>query len=159
MEKTRAESDSGSGKGQDDSARLLRVTGRIAVPLRELEWSATTSSGPGGQNVNRVRTKVTLRWPLAHSRALPEGVQERLRERFARRITGTGELVIASQRYRSQQRNADDCLEKLRELLLEVARPPIPRKATRPTRGSVERRLAQKSRRSQAKKQRRRPDE
>jgi ribosome-associated protein len=135
--------------------RGLRVDARITVPLRELEWSASASGGPGGQNVNRVNTKVTLRWPFERSSALPEDVRARLRQRHARRITAAGELVLSSQRYRSQPRNTEDCLEKLRELLLEIARPPRPRKPTRPTRGSVERRLTQKRQRSAAKRDRR----
>ena len=147
------------GQGGGNPARgegVLRIDARIRIPLGELEWSAAASGGPGGQNVNRVNSKVTLRWPLARTQALPADVRERLRERHARRITAEGELVLTSQRYRSQQRNAEDCLEKLRELLLGVARPPVPRKATRPTRGSVERRLEHKRQRSQAKRERRR---
>jgi ribosome-associated protein len=147
------------GQGGGNPVRgegVLRVDARLRVPLGELEWSAAASGGPGGQNVNRVNSKVTLRWSLARTRALPADVRERLCQRHARRITAAGELVLASQRYRSQQRNAEDCLEKLRELLLGVARPPVPRKPTRPSRGAVERRLEQKRQRSRAKRERRR---
>jgi ribosome-associated protein len=133
---------------------VLRVDGRIRVPLRELEWTESTSGGPGGQNVNRVHTKMQLRWPLDRTRALPPDVLERLRARHPRRITSAGELVITSQRYRSQQRNAEDCLEKLRELLLGVARAPVVRRATKPSRGAKERRLGEKKRRAALKRDR-----
>jgi ribosome-associated protein len=146
--------ESGLGPGRGQGTDVLRVDARIRVPLRELEWTDAASGGPGGQNVNRVHTKMQLRWPLARTSALPADVLERLRAAHARKITTEGDLVISSQRYRSQQRNAEDCLEKLREILLGVARAPRVRKPTRPTRGSRERRLGEKKRRSALKRER-----
>jgi ribosome-associated protein len=155
---TRAKSETQELVGQP-TAGELRVSSRIAVPLRELSWSSASSGGPGGQNVNRVRSKIALRWDFARSAALPPDVQERLRRRYPRRISAAGELSIASQRYRSAQRNAQDCLDKLRELLLSVARPPAPRRLTAVPRGSRERRLQDKQRRSRTKRERSGPPE
>ncbi len=136
---------------------MLFVHSRLKIPLRELRFSFSRSSGPGGQNVNKVNTKATLRWDVASTASLPPGVRERFLARFARRITQRGELVITSQRFRDQARNVADCLEKLRAMLAEVAAPPARRLKTRPRRGAVERRLAEKRRRSALKRARRRP--
>ena len=138
---------------------MLVVNPRLKVPLREIRFSFSRSSGAGGQNVNKVNTKATLRWNLRKSPSLPEGVRERLCTRYARRITRDGELVLTSQRFRDQGRNVADCLEKLREMLADVARPPRPRKPTRPTRASKQRRLDEKRRTGVRKKERRRPQE
>jgi ribosome-associated protein len=132
----------------------LVVTERLKVPLREFEFLYSRSSGPGGQHVNKVASRVQLVWDLEGSKSLPKAVKARFRERFGNRLTKDGRLVLASSRYRDQGRNLADCLEKLRALLLEVARPPKVRKKTRPTRGSVERRLREKK--AQAEKKRRR---
>ncbi len=134
---------------------MLNVNQQIAIPLTELNFSFARSGGPGGQNVNKVNTKATLRWAVAVSPSLPEGVRQRFLEKYKRRITTDGELVLSSQRFRDQGRNVADCLDKLRELLLEVATPPKRRKKTKPSRAARERRLQQKSRQSE-KKQRRR---
>jgi ribosome-associated protein len=127
---------------------MLQVNSRIQIPLGEFEISYARSSGPGGQNVNKVNSKATLRWPLVRSASLPEDVRQRFLARHRRRVTSEGDLVLSSQRYRDAHRNAEDCLEKLRGMLLEAARPPRPRKPTRPSRGSVRRRLEEKRRRS-----------
>ena len=115
------------------------------------------SSGPGGQHVQKVSTKATLRWPVATSPSLPEDVRRRFLDRYHRRITGDGELLVTSQRFRDQGRNVADCLAKLREMLAAVAVAPKRRKATRPPRAAAERRLEQKRRRSKSKKLRRPP--
>ena len=116
----------------------------LELPHRELRFDFARSSGPGGQNVNKVETKAVLRWDVARSRALPADLLARFRARFARRITAGGELVLASQRYRARERNVADCLAKLAAMLAEVASPPARRKATRPGRAARERRLAEK---------------
>jgi ribosome-associated protein len=134
---------------------MLNVNQHISIPLTELNFSFARSGGPGGQNVNKVNTKATLRWAITDSPSLPEGVRERFLEKYKRRITNEGELVLSSQRFRDQGRNVADCLEKLRQLLLEVATAPRPRKKTKPSRAARERRLNEKQQRSQ-KKQRRR---
>jgi ribosome-associated protein len=121
-----------------------------APPLSELRFSYARSSGPGGQNVNKVESKAVLRWDVARSRGVREDVRARFLARFARRITTEGELVLASQRYRDRERNVADCVEKLREMLAEVAVPPKRRKPTKPGRGARERRLEGK--RAQARK-------
>jgi len=134
---------------------MLTVNAQIAIPLAEFHFSFSRSSGPGGQNVNKVNTKVTLRWDISNSPSLPEAVRERFCSRFHRRITKSGEFVMHSQRFRDQGRNVADCLGKLRELLLQVAAPVKVRRKRRPSRASIERRLNDK-RRLAAKKQRRR---
>lgn len=133
----------------------LIVTHRLRIPLAEFEFRFARSSGPGGQNVNKVNSKALLRWPMMTSPSLPEAVRQRFRERFGNRITTEGDLLIASQRYRDQARNVDDCLEKLREMLASVAAAPPRRKRTRPSHASIERRLGAKRRRSEKKQHRR----
>ncbi len=129
----------------------------LYVPLRDVHFEFARSSGPGGQNVNKVNSKVVLRWNVARNRSLPEDVRERLRTRYAGRITRAGDILVSSQRYRDQGRNLADCLEKLKALLEAVAEPPKSRRPTRPTAGSQHRRLATKLARSRIKQQRRSP--
>src|SRR6516165_5828905 len=95
----------------------LEVNDTIAIPLDEFTFETSRSGGPGGQNVNKVNSKVQLRWTPAASPSLPEAVKERLLKAVAGRLTRDGELLIASSRTRDQGRNADDCLEKLRDLI------------------------------------------
>lgn len=137
---------------------MLRVNDRITIPFTEFDFTFARSGGPGGQNVNKVNSKVTLRWNITSSPSLPSDVLARFRSKYHRRMTKDGELVMHSQRYRDQGRNVADCLEKLRELLLEVAVAPRRRKPTRPTKGSVQRRLTAKKQRSNRKQNRRRPN-
>jgi ribosome-associated protein len=138
---------------------MLVVNPRLRVPLREFRFTFARSSGAGGQHVNKVNTKATLRWSVVTSPSLAEGVRRRFLERFRRQITSSGELVISSQRFRDQGRNVADCLEKLRAMLAEVATPPRRRKPTRPTRASVEQRLRTKRKTALRKHLRRRPQE
>ena len=128
----------------------------IPLPEDEFSWSFVRSQGPGGQNVNKVNSKAQMRWPVAATESLPEDVKQRFLTRHVRRITNEGEFLMSSQRYRDQPRNIADCLEKLRELLAEVAVAPTPRKKKKPTRGSKERRLKGKRELSE-KKERRKP--
>jgi ribosome-associated protein len=131
----------------------------VAVPLAELRFQFARASGPGGQNVNKVESKAVLRWDVGASRAVPAAVRARFRERYAKRITEEGVLVLASQRHRERERNVADCLAKLGAMLAEVATPPKPRKATRPSRAAKERRLAEKKRASRRKAERRARDD
>jgi ribosome-associated protein len=134
---------------------VLVVSEKICIPLRELHFSFVRSGGPGGQNVNKVNTKAVLRWSVADSPSIPAGVRERFCERYRRRITRTGEIVISSQRFRDQGRNVADCLSRLRELLVDAATAPPTRKATRPTAGSQARRRRWKEQHARKKQLRR----
>jgi ribosome-associated protein len=117
------------------------------------------SSGPGGQNVNKVNSKAVLRWPLAASPSLPADVRDRFLTRYGRRLTSEGDLLVSSQRFRDQGRNISDCLEKLAAMLSEVARPPRRRKPTKPTRSAIQKRLRSKQVQSRKKHMRRVPPE
>ncbi len=134
---------------------MLTVTARLKIPLKEFRFTFCRSSGPGGQNVNKLNTKAQLRWGVMASPSLPEAVRRRLLAKYGRRVTSEGDFLITSQRFRDAGRNVADCLEKLRVMLAEVASPPKRRKPTRPTRGSVRRRLENKRKTSQRKQQRR----
>ncbi|MCO6455767.1 MAG: aminoacyl-tRNA hydrolase [Pirellulaceae bacterium] len=123
---------------------MLVVNSRLAIPLEELQFTYSRSAGPGGQNVNKVSSKATLHWNVLETANLPEDVRQRFLARYANRLNASGELVLSSQRYREQRRNVADCLSRLRQMILEVALPPTPRKATKPSQGSRERRLRQK---------------
>lgn len=123
---------------------FLHVSRRVRIPTSEFDFTFARSSGPGGQNVNKVNSKAVLRWPVSTSPSLPDDVRGRFRARFANRITAEGELVLQSQRYRDQARNVEDCLAKVREMLLAVAAAPVKRKATKVPRSVIEKRLEQK---------------
>lgn len=137
---------------------MLRVNDQIAVPLQEFAWEFVRSSGPGGQNVNKVHSKAVLRWQPGQSPSLPADVRERLLRLLKSRLTGQGELIVTSQRTRDQGRNVADCLEKLRGWILRAAAQPKPRRASRPTRASQARRVEAKLHRSATKRLRRRPE-
>jgi ribosome-associated protein len=136
---------------------MLFVNESISIPETEFDFGFSRSSGPGGQNVNKVNSRATLRWDATRSAALPEDVQQRFLTTYRRRLTREGILQISSQRYRDQGRNVTDCLSKLRELILAVFSAPQKRKATRPSRGAQQRRLAEKRTISERKQSRRKP--
>ncbi len=138
---------------------MLVINAHIHIPLREFKFTFARSSGPGGQNVNKVSSKAILRWPLLTSPSLPDDVRKRLIARHRRQITASGDLTITSQRFRDAGRNTADCLEKLRHMLTEAAQPPKRRRPTKPTRGSVQRRLQAKQQQSQKKRRRRSTDD
>jgi ribosome-associated protein len=138
---------------------MLIVNEHIQIPDGEFDWTFVRSGGPGGQNVNKVASKAVLRWNVADSQSLPEPVKTRFRAQQRRRITAAGDLVLSSQRYRDQDRNRADCLDKLCGWLLQAATTPKPRRPTRPSRGSHERRLQEKRHRASTKTRRRRPSE
>jgi ribosome-associated protein len=130
---------------------MIVVNSRISIPRSELRMTFARSGGPGGQNVNKVNSKVTIHWPVATSPSLPDDVRQRFLARFANRITNDGELVLTSQETRDQPTNIEDCLSKLREMVLSVASAPKKRRPTKPTKGSQRRRLESKKGRSQTK--------
>jgi ribosome-associated protein len=138
---------------------MFEVNERIHIPESEFTWRFVRAGGPGGQNVNKVASKAVLFWDVGASAQLPEDVKARLRTQQRRRISNEGVLMLSSQRYRDQDRNRQDCLDKLRDMVLQATHVPRPRKATRPTRGSREARLRAKQRRSAAKSLRQSPRE
>jgi ribosome-associated protein len=135
----------------------LVISERWAIPAAELEISFARSSGPGGQNVNKVNSKAVLRWRAADSTALPDDVKQRFLQSYAARLTREGAIVLSADEHRDQLRNLTACRERLRQLVLAVATPPKTRRPTRPTKGSQQRRLQTKRLRSQRKADRRSP--
>ena len=126
---------------------MIRITSSISIDERELEERFIRSSGPGGQNVNKLSTAVQLRFDVRRSPSLPAGVRARLERLAGQRLTRDGVLVITAQRHRTQERNRDDALTRLIELIRAAAVRPKPRRPTRPTLGSKVRRLEGKKRR------------
>jgi len=136
----------------------LRVSATVTIPADDLRWTAVRASGPGGQNVNKLATKVELRFDLAGTRALDPETRARLRALAGSRVGAGGELVVVSQRTRQRERNLEDARERLRALILRALVRPRPRRPTRPTAPSRERRLEDKRRRAKTKRARQRRD-
>lgn len=134
---------------------MLEISDKLRIPHYEFSWTFVRSGGPGGQNVNKVASKAVLRWNIAATPSVPDDIKARLQQQQRRRITGDGDLLITSQRYRDQERNRLDCLEKMAEMLRAAAATPKTRRKTKPSRGARERRLAAKKRRSALKSSRR----
>ena len=134
---------------------MIEITPTISLDPRELTETFIRSPGPGGQNVNKVATAVQLRFDLSGSPSLPEAVRSRAARLAGRRLTKDGVVVITAARFRSQERNREDALARLVALLQEAARPPIPRRATRPGKAAKQRRLDDKTRRGAVKRLRR----
>ena len=130
---------------------MLDVSPSLTIPDDELVERFVRSSGPGGQNVNKVASAVELRFDAANSPSLPEDLRLRLLARRDRRITDEGVVVISAQRFRTQERNREDARGRLADLLLAAMHVPKKRVATKPTRASKERRLGAKRERSTVK--------
>jgi ribosome-associated protein len=136
----------------------VRVSATIVIPRGELHLAYVRSSGPGGQNVNKVASKAVLRFNLRDSPSLPDDARRRALAKLAHRVTAGGELVVTSGAYRDQPRNREAAIARLRDLLADAVRVPRKRRATRPSAGAVERRLVEKRRRAERKRERTRAD-
>ncbi|MFG1602522.1 alternative ribosome rescue aminoacyl-tRNA hydrolase ArfB [Actinoplanes sp. NPDC049265] len=133
----------------------VRVSDRLTIPAAELAWRFSRSSGPGGQGVNTTDSRVELSWDVAGSEVLPPSVRERAVERLGARLV-QGVLTVTASEHRSQLRNREAAAARLAGLVAgAIAPPPKARRATRPSRGSVERRIAEKKRRGETKRNRR----
>ena len=136
---------------------MIPITPTLTIDEAELEFSFVRSSGTGGQNVNKVATAVQLRFDVARSPSLPDDVRARLIARAGRKLTREGVLVLTARRFRTQERNRTDAVERLVEMIRAAATPPRRRRKTKPTRASRRRRVEQKRRRSSTKRLRGRP--
>ena len=134
---------------------MIRITDTIAIDEDEIEESFIRASGPGGQNVNKVSTAVRLRFDAAGSSAIPPDVFRRLTDLAGKRMTRDGVLIIHARRFRTQEQNRQDAMDRLIGLIRRAAVEPKPRRRTRPTRAARQRRLDEKRRRGQAKQMRR----
>ncbi len=137
---------------------MLHITKDIVLRDDELEWHAIRAQGAGGQNVNKVSSALHLRFNIRRS-SLPEAVKQRLLSSRDQRIAADGTLVIKAQRFRTQEKNRADAIERLRELIITATRVAKKRKPTKPTRASQRRRLDSKTRRGQTKRLRRSLDD
>ena len=134
---------------------MLEVTPTLGIPLTEFTWSYARSGGPGGQNVNKVESKAILRWNLAASPVVPDDIKARLVAAHPSHVTIEGEFLVTSQKYRDQERNRQDCLDKLAAMLRRAAVRPAVRKISKPSKASNRRRLEAKKHNSQRRADRR----
>lgn len=137
---------------------MIAITQTIAIEDRELDETFVRSSGPGGQNVNKLATAVQLRFDLRGSPNLPPGMKSRAEKLAGQRLTREGVIVISADRFRTQEQNRDDARARLVELLQRAAVVPKVRRKTRPTLASKKRRIEGKKHRAEVKNRRTRPD-
>jgi ribosome-associated protein len=138
---------------------LIRISRTLQIDERDLEESFVTASGPGGQNVNKVSSAVLLRFNLATNTTLPEALKNRLATLAGSRLTKEGVINIQAEQFRSQLANREDARDRLFALIIEASIVPKTRRPTKPTKGSKTRRLDEKSKRGEIKRQRRGGDE
>jgi len=138
---------------------MIRINRKISIRKGELSESFVRSPGPGGQNVNKLATCVQLRFDVANSPSLPEDLKQRLMRLGGRRLSAKGVLIINARRYRTRQRNREDALQRLIDLVRRAATTPKRRRKTSPTLASRRRRVAEKKRRSQTKRLRQTPQD
>jgi ribosome-associated protein len=131
---------------------VIEIGPNLFLRDNELQFSFVCASGPGGQNVNKVATAAQLRFDVRHSPSLPDDLRVRLIRLAGSRMTSEGVLIIDARRFRTQERNREDAIERLRALILKAAEKPKPRRKTRPTLGSKKRRLNEKKQRGNTKK-------
>jgi ribosome-associated protein len=131
---------------------MLIISPSIRIPFSEISFEYIRASGPGGQHVNKTSTAVQLRFHVVHSPSLPEDVKRRLKQLSGSRLTTEGELIITARRFRSQDANRRDALERLRSFIAHAARPVRPRRPTGVPKASRRRRLTAKRMRGQVKK-------
>ena len=137
---------------------MIRISRSITIPEEELDERFTRSSGPGGQNVNKVATAVQLRFDVDGSQALPDDVKVRLKDQAGSRLTDEGQVLIEASRHRSQKANRDDARARLKAMVRKALRKPKKRLRTKPTAASKRRRLEGKKRRGEIKRLRRDPE-
>jgi ribosome-associated protein len=131
---------------------MIRINSTIRIPESELEFEFVRSTGPGGQNINKVATAVQLRFDVRRSPSLPEEIRRRLEKLAGRKLTAYGVLLLQARRFRTQEQNRVDAIQRLQELIARAAVPPKKRKPSRPSAGSRERRMQEKRIRGQHKK-------
>lgn len=134
---------------------MIEITPAVAIREDEIEIEFVQASGPGGQNVNKVATSAQLRFDVRNSPSLPEDVRARLSRLAGKRLTAEGILIIEAKRYRSQEQNRQDAIQRLVELIRKAAEKPKVRRRTKPSQASIQKRLEEKRRRGEIKRQRR----
>ncbi|MFA5073645.1 MAG: alternative ribosome rescue aminoacyl-tRNA hydrolase ArfB [Nitrospirota bacterium] len=137
---------------------MIAITKNISIPENEIKFHFVRSAGPGGQNVNKVATAVQLRFDVGNTASLPGDVRTRLIRLAGRRVTQEGILLIDARQFRTQERNRQDALERMIDLIRKATRVPKQRKKTKPSRASQEKRIEQKKRRGRIKEMRKGSD-
>lgn len=133
-------------------AEDVTINNQLTIPDAELEITASRSSGPGGQHVNKTDTRIQIRWNMEESGQVSDYQRRLLRKNLSTRITEAGDILVSCDSHRSQRRNKEEALQRLAAMVREALIPPKPRKKTKPTRAAKERRLQDKKQRSEVKK-------
>ena len=130
---------------------MLKINSNITIKTNEIRFDFVRSSGPGGQNVNKVASAAQLRFDIRNSTSIPEEIKPKLIKLAGKRVTSDGILVLDARTSRSQSQNREEALERLRSLILEALHKPNPRRKTKPTPASIEKRLRNKKARGSVK--------